>query len=68
MSEMTSCNYCVLSRIKERARREGKIVAIKRGGIGTDVYVCPANTSGEEMYAEKYFVASMMEITDHCCC
>jgi len=84
MSELTQCNYCSLQRIRARAKREGKVVTLIPGGIGVDVFVhpeyvgltgkvrIPANhrDSGGDLYSryEKYFVASMMEIPDRCCC
>lgn len=84
MSELTRCNFCVLRGIRARAKQEGKVVTLVPGGIGIDVFVHPEyepltgkvristnhRDGGGELYSryEKYFTASMMEVTDHCCC
>ena len=39
MSEITQCNYCSLRWIRDAARREGCVVTLKPGGIGTAVFV-----------------------------
>jgi hypothetical protein len=82
MSELTSCNFCNLNRIKAKAKKEGKKVILKRSNFmgGTDVFTVPEGTTlpaykepsdtlpnGCEAY-QKYHKSWMMEIPRHCCC
>lgn len=76
MSELTSCNYCNLKRIKDRAKKDGLEVTLlkdrKYGGI--NVYVHPSTVvidcmpGGENGEREKYYRAWLMALTDHCVC
>lgn len=81
MSELTICNFCLLESLKDRAKNEEKKI-ILRGSFmgGIDVFRIPKNETlpfykgpspelpnGCEIY-QKYHVAWMMEIPDHCCC
>ena len=78
MSELTSCNFCNLNRIRRDAKVKGMKVTVLNavmGGLGgSTVYVHPkevkiAKLPGwEDGPREKYFVSWMMEIPDRCCC
>ena len=72
MSELTPCNYCSLSRIKQRADKKGWQVTTKPDGHGwTAVYVHPPEIKDfpdDDNEPSEYFAASMMRITDHCVC
>lgn len=67
MSELTTCNYCDLRRLKKRAAKNGSSVVIQPNleHGGTDVFVVP---EGEKPDREKHFVAWMAAITDRCAC
>jgi len=78
MSELTSCNYCKLKRIKASAKKDGKKVTQLRdstwGMGGVNVYVhhpkivisdIPGGGDGDR---SKYRMAWMMEISKSCCC
>jgi hypothetical protein len=82
MSELTSCNYCNLARIKGRAKKVGKKVVLKESKFmgGTDVFVVPEYftlpdykepneelPNGCEVY-QKYHASWMMGISKQCCC
>lgn len=57
MSELTPCNYCELTRIRRRAQRAGQAIKLEVGEHGwTDVLV------------DGVRVASMMKVTEWCCC
>lgn len=63
MSELTSCNYCTLQRIKREARERGERVLLrpaKGGGIE-----CATHKPNEQ---PKKFTVWFMELTDHCVC
>lgn len=75
MSEHTPCNYCTLSRIRRRAKNEGKIVTVipdtssQLGGI--NVYIHPIKIMIMELpekKREKYSAVWFMSISDHCVC
>lgn len=73
MSELTPCNYCTFRRIKHRAALRDWRVTKKVDKDGwTNIYVHPSNvTEFPNRYdgePSRYFVASMMKITDHCVC
>jgi hypothetical protein len=78
MSELTSCNYCNLERIKRDAwakKQKVTVLADARWGMGgCNVYVHPKTVKihklegGEDGPRKKYFVAWMMQITTHCAC
>lgn len=73
MSELTTCNYCDLQWFREEAKREGKVVTLRPGGIGIMVF---AHEEGEALMPwpdegppnEANQVAEMMAISDRCCC
>ena len=66
MSELTSCNYCNLKKIKVNAKREHKKVKIKRSPqVGTERY---ENMGGVDVFVNGKNVAWFMELPDHCCC
>ncbi len=82
MSSFTSCNYCNLKRIKQRAKEEDKVVVLKPSRFigGTEVFVVPKGVklpvykepsnempNGCEVY-QKYHVSWLMEISKSCCC
>jgi len=74
---MSTCNHCVLQRIKERKPKGSRVVLHPSDSIPgwTDVYIVP---KGEELDTRQHpktgnhlssqFKASMMEITNHCVC
>lgn len=78
MSELTSCNYCSLQRIRADAKRERKrvtVLADARWGMGgVNVYVHPRDVNvrlldgGEEGPRRKFHVAWFMQLTAHCAC
>jgi hypothetical protein len=61
MSELTSCNYCTLKRIKARAEKDGNQVIVK----GQNVYVIP---KGRKLTPEDKFTIWFMSLTNHCVC
>jgi len=67
MSELTSCNYCNLKRIKARAKNEHKkvkVVPVSYGGkLKTFSYM-----GGVDVLIDNKKVAWFMELPDHCCC
>jgi hypothetical protein len=67
MSELTTCNFCNLKRIRREAKREGKVVRLRKDKTydGTNVYVLD---KGESIIHDKHFAAWMMKITEKCCC
>ncbi len=66
MSELTSCNYCNLKRIKARARKEHKKVEIKFASYeGIEEYKA---MGGVDVFLDGKEVAWFMELPDHCCC
>ena len=73
MSELTQCNYCSLRLIRNDAKREGRVVTLKPGGIGTKVFV---HRQGEalapwidgEPFGRSNQATEMTEIPDSCCC
>ena len=78
MSELTSCNYCNLNRIRRNAKAKGMNVTILSdacwGMGGENVYVHPKEIKiaklpgGEDGLRSKYFVSWMQEIPHQCCC
>ena len=78
MSELTSCNYCRLQRIKARAKKEGTNVTLlddaKWGMGGVNVYIHPKEvkikdiSGGEDGDRKKYFACWFMALGDHCEC
>lgn len=80
---MRPCNYCLLNRYKHEARLEGAKIIKRRSTYSLGGYVIfkvPKGTklppykepsdalpNGCEIY-QKYFVAWMQEIPDHCTC
>lgn len=77
MSELTKCNFCDLTRIKEEAKENKEVVTVvpSKGKIGSlggvEVYVHPRDVFIEGLtksQAKRYWVAWMMEVTDHCVC
>lgn len=64
MSELTPCNYCILRGIRRRAEESGKVVTLRPGGIGTDVYVHPEG----EPVEDRHWTSSMMVIGSRCEC
>ena len=82
MSELTPCNYCTLQWIKQRAKKAGNQVVVRKGGWfnGVDVFVVPPGIgipevidSGDDKhngdeFTKKYFCAWFMKLTDHCVC
>ncbi len=69
MSELTSCNYCILQRIKARAKENSDTVHV----LGQDVYVVPKNekfikSDPWSKKTSKHHVAWFMELTNYCCC
>lgn len=78
MSELTTCNFCLVENIRARAKYTGKKVTIRPAlSGGQDIYVHPATVKipknhvhqdyGEEE-ADTYWVAWVMRLTDSCCC
>ena len=78
MSELTTCNYCNLKRIKARAKKEGNVVTTKPGWRGgTDVFVHPKAVNypkdfkhewdNEEGF-NQYFTSWMQKIGKFCEC
>jgi hypothetical protein len=67
MSDLTSCNYCTLKRIRKDAKENGKIVVLKASGFmgGIDVFVLKR---GEKLDRKEHFCAWLMEIPDRCVC
>ena len=73
MSELTSCNYCRLKRIKERAKEERKRVTLMPSVFmgGTEVYVHSKHVNIRKLSdkdKKQHKSAWMMEIPDRCCC
>jgi len=70
MSELTRCDHCSLEQIKYRARMEGRIITLRPGGIGTNVFAhFPATIIPPDATTEHpNFVASMMSIGKRCGC
>jgi len=78
MSELTSCNYCSLQRIKARAKSENKkvtVLADSTWGLGgLNVYVHPKGIKikdligGEDGERKKYRVSWFMALGNHCEC
>jgi len=75
MSELTSCNYCTLKGIRERAKENGLKVTLLIDNwfdghpSGTSVYVHPKDVKIVDKKArKKYFKAWLMEIPNKCCC
>ena len=72
MSELTTCNYCNLRRIKDRAKKEKKKVtkiptSQELGGF--EIFVHPKEIDIKKLSKKertKYFSSWMWEITDHC--
>jgi len=78
MGEFTTCNYCHLKRIKERAKKNGmKVTLITGWRGGKDVFVHPPDVKPPKGFKHKcdskegfnqYFTAWMMEIGKRCEC
>lgn len=73
MSELTPCNYCTLQKIKERAKKDSKVVSLKSQPIehfpkAQAVFVHPKKTHNELRFQAKYQVAWFVELSDHCVC
>ena len=74
MSELTTCNYCNLKRMEEDAKAEGNKVTLipsKSKMGGSEVYVHPRSINIKKFnrgQLQRFWVAWMMEITDHCVC
>lgn len=78
MSELTQCNYCNLETIKVGARKNKQHVTLmgspkhKLGGV--EVYVHPDHidvghlSQIDRKQINKYWVAWMWVIPDHCVC
>lgn len=74
MSELTTCNHCNLERIRRDAKKAGHRVTLEGstwGMGGVEVYVHPKalnfRTFNKNM-KRRYWVAWMMEVTEHCVC
>ena len=82
MSSLTTCNYCVLKRMRKEAKEHGRKIMVKPSsfmggncifsvpkGVKLEKYIEPNNKlkNGDEIYRE-YSVGWMQEIPDHCCC
>lgn len=68
MSELTSCNYCTMQSIKQRAKRNNKSIVIQpcKGGLGgVNIYLIEKD---EELTPDSKITAWFMELPDHCCC
>ena len=74
MNELTSCNFCSLRQIRNRAQVAGKKVHIVYDNGSARVYVYPKEVKlpfwvdESTEFHEKYFTAWFMELSDHCCC
>lgn len=78
MSELTSCNYCNLKRIKRAAKAKDYKVTIlydaKWGMGGANVYTHPKYVNiaglegGEDGERKNYRSSWMMSIPKECCC
>ena len=71
MSEFTQCNYCTFQQLKQRARKQGKIVDVQPGGIGVNVYIRSSKEALDTRSPDdgnKQWVASFMQLTRHCVC
>lgn len=67
MGEFTQCNYCSFEQLKKRAKRDGKVVTVKRSTFelgGSEVYV---HKKGEVL-SKQNWVAWMMLIPTQCEC
>ena len=67
--EMSKCNYCTLQRIKANAMKNDKIVTVKGGNVYVHPFgaVNPTEPASPDN-GNKYWVAWLMSIPDHCCC
>lgn len=78
MSELTTCNYCNLKRIRRNAKAKGMKVTILRdahwGMGGENIYVHPREIKiaefpgGEDGPRSHYFASWMMKIPNKCQC
>jgi len=74
MGELTTCNYCSLQAIKQRAKENNLKVTLLQSNWelgGIDVYVHPKDVKVRKLddrERKKYKVAWFMELSDHCCC
>ena len=78
MSELTTCNFCNLGRIRERAKAGGMRVTVlkdaKWGLGGSNVYVHPAGVDIRRLSEEgtagrkMYWAGWMQEIGKRCEC
>lgn len=65
---MGMCNYCNLKRIKEKAKKNDKVITVTSKN---DVYSHPDYLNTNRMSIdelEKYWVAWLMEIPSSCQC
>lgn len=67
MSILTMCNHCSLKHIRERARREGKIVTLRNGYVHVHKASEPIDTRKWDD-GNKQIVAWFMELTNYCVC
>lgn len=74
MSELTTCNYCNLKSIEARKPDGAKVELVFNQGW-TDVYVVPAGETLDtrqdpvtENHLSLQWKASLMSVSDHCCC
>lgn len=67
MSELTTCNFCTLRRMRERAKKNGDQITL----IGQDVYRHPKDVKLKDLPAaerKKYWAAWFMSLSSSCCC
>ncbi len=67
MSELTSCNYCNLKALKRNTKENEILVRLN----GNEFYRHPKIVDFKKLSdkeKQKYWIAWMMEITDHCVC
>lgn len=74
MSELTPCNYCNLKSIKASQPEGSRIELVSNNGW-IDVYVVPVGETLDTRqepktgnHLSKQWKASLMKVSDHCCC
>lgn len=75
MSELTSCNYCTLRAIRNRAPKGARVIVREHDGRfsgfegGVDVFVVPAGIAvSDDDDLGSYHKCWFMELTTKCAC